>query len=93
MEDICELPDLGQGSIIRREQSIGTSGVIQLTTDTDSRSTHMKAMEDIRDVLEKHYGHRFNAVLDDNEQIVIDRFVARADDVPYIEYQGVDSYE
>lgn len=92
MEDIVQLPDLGEGVVIRREQSIGTSGVIQLTTDTDS-SRYMEAMEEIRDVLEKHYGHRFADVVDDDEQMVIDRFVARSDDVPYIEYQTVDSYE
>ena len=92
MEDIVQLSDLGQDAVIRREKSVNASGIVQLTTDRD-KSTHMKAMEEIRDILEKHYGHRFVDVTDDDEQMVIDRFVARSDDTPFVEYTLVDSYE
>jgi len=49
-------------------------------------------MEEIREVIDKHYGERINSVVDEDEKIIIERAVILSDNLPYIEYQKVDEF-
>lgn len=91
MQGIEEFQDLGDlGPTIRDGESVGVNGVLRLQPDGDA--SHAEAMEDIREVIDEHYGERIDSVVDEDEKIIIERAVILSDNLPYIEYQKVDEF-
>lgn len=87
-EPIEQLQDLGElQPTIRRVSEVGANGVARLIPD-DNKS-HIEALEDIRGTIEEHYGERIDDLAADDQEVVIDRVVLRADDLPHIEYRLV----
>jgi len=89
MQGVEEFQDLGDlCSTIRKREDVGVNGVLRLQPDGDG--SHAEAMEDIRDVIDEHYGERIDLVVDEDEKIIIERAVILSDNLPYIEYQLVE---
>jgi hypothetical protein len=87
-ELLHEYQDLGESKkLIRRPEETGRSGVEVLVPDGGSQT---EALEQIRDVIDEHYGNNLDRLCDDDERVVINRLVLQSDDLPHIEYRIVD---
>lgn len=92
MQGVEEFQDVGDlKPVIRSIDMVGPSGVEPLVPDNDS--TFGESTEVFRDVLDEHYGERLDELTEEDEELVIERLVIQADDVPYIEYTIVDEFE
>lgn len=82
--------DLGTlEATIRTEDAIGPSGVNVLQPDEEK--SHIEAVAQIREIIDEHYGESIARLSEDDERVIINRAVIRAETVPHIEYTVVDS--
>lgn len=87
-----QFQDLGElQPTIRTVDGVGANGVARLIPDDDK--SHVEALEDIREVIDEHYGERIEDLAEDGQEVVIERVVLRSDDLPHIEYRLVDERE
>jgi hypothetical protein len=87
--DVKQLQDLGDATVkVRPADDVGARGVTRLIPDDDGN--HLNALEEIREVLDEHYGERIEEIANDGTEVVVERVVLPADDLPYIEYRLVD---
>jgi hypothetical protein len=86
---VTELQNLGElTQTIRTEDEVGQSGIESLIPEPDGK--HTDAMQEIRSVIDEHYGESVERLAGDGEQVVIERLIVPADDLPHIEYTLVD---
>jgi hypothetical protein len=89
---ILTFQDLGElKQIVRFPDETGSAGVETLLPD--EAASHGEALAEIREVVDKYYGGNFDRLADEDERVVVERFVAPSDDLPYIEYRVVDDRE
>lgn len=92
MEGVIELQDLGElKSTIRTVEGVGPTGVEPLMPDEGT--SFGEASEAFRGVLEEYYGDNLDRLAGEDERVLIERVVVKADDVPYIEYTIVDELD
>lgn len=81
--------DLGELSpTIRLESGVGPRGVEPLAPNDDE--SHITALEQIRTIIDEHYGDSIERLCGDDQELIIERAVFLSDNVPYIEYQIVE---
>lgn len=86
---VRDFQDLGELTrTIRREDEVGYSGVELLIPEPNGE--HTEAIQEIRSVIDEHYGESVERLADDDERVIIEQLVIPADDLPYIEYTLVD---
>lgn len=87
--DVFEFQDLGEiGQTLRTADEVGPAGVNTLVPDDDA--SHIKAMQEIRSVLDKHYGDSIQRLHDADKRIVIERVTFKSGASPHIEYRIVE---
>lgn len=85
-EPVRNFQDLGESTVtIRKWDEVGANGVARLIPDDDG--SHLDALADIRETIDKHYGERIEDLADDGQEVIIERVVLRSDDLPHIEYR------
>jgi hypothetical protein len=88
--DVEQFQDLGDvGKTLRTVDEVGGEGVSPLLPD--GAGDHTAAIEEIREIVDEHYGDSLDELSGDDEKLVIERLVLPSDCVPHIEYRIVDS--